>query len=386
MVLIAVLADDLTGAADTGGTFAGAGLRAAIALDGDPSDDVDILVRSTESRGMDITAAVAANRRVAERMLPPQAPRWVYKKFDSMLRGHPALELRAVMAGLGEHRALIAPALPAQGRTTVGSLQRIDGPPVDLLHLFRGELPVFPLPLEAVRRGPDAIAHAIASLDAGILIADAETGADLATIARAALASDLRVLAGTSGFARQLARALPAPEHPAEQPVRRGGPILIVAGSRHPVTAAQVAALEAAGVAVVRPAQAILDGTEPSRASLVAQVATCLSGGRSVTLTTAGLSPCAKGSAFVSEMLAEVVTTLAASQPIGGLVLTGGDVAARVIAGLGATAISLRGEVEPSIPWGVLRSRALPDMPIVTKAGSFGAPDALLRAVAHLGA
>jgi uncharacterized protein YgbK (DUF1537 family) len=88
----------------------------------------------------------------------------------------------------------------------------------------------------------------------------------------------------------------------------------------------------------------------------------------------------------VVELLAAIVVDLAGRGAIRGLVLTGGDVAAGVLTGLGATEISLCGEVEPAIPWGVVRSPLLPGVPVVTKAGSFGTPDALLRALAHLGA
>jgi uncharacterized protein YgbK (DUF1537 family) len=67
------------------------------------------------------------------------------------------------------------------------------------------------------------------------------------------------------------------------------------------------------------------------------------------------------------------------------MVLTGGDVAAAVCARLGARAIWLRGEVEPAIPWGSLDGGAMPGMPIVTKAGSFGRPGTLLACIRYLG-
>jgi D-threonate/D-erythronate kinase len=389
VTLLAIIADDLTGAADAGGAFASAGFRTAIALSGEP--DADILARSTESRGMDAHRASAASGRAARELLrSARPPNRLYKKIDSMLRGYPGEELRAVMDAVGERRALVAPALPAQGRTAVGSRQLVHGAPAgddraDLLTLFgHDERAARPLDLATVRRGVGAVARALAELDDGILVADAETTVDLATIARAALESDIRVLAGSAGLARQLAIALPSPEGRATPAGGAGSPTLVVAASRNPATAAQVSALAAAQVPVVRPAQAIIGGAEPSIAALADELAAGLAGRGSAALTTAGLAPCAKGSAFVVELLASVVIELAGRGAIGGLVLTGGDVAAGVLAGVGATGIDLRGEVEPAIPWGVLRARLLPGVPVVTKAGSFGAPDALLRAAAHL--
>jgi uncharacterized protein YgbK (DUF1537 family) len=391
VTLLAIIADDLTGAADAGGAFASAGFRTTIALAGTP--DADIIIRSTESRGLDARRAAAASGQAARELLQSaRPPSRLYKKIDSMLRGYPGEELRAVMDATGERRALVAPALPAHGRTAVGSRQLIHGVPAhedraDLLALFGHDARMArPLDLATVRKGVEAVARALGTLDDGILVADAETTADLATIARAAIESDIRVLAGSAGLARQIAIALPPPERRSVPAGGAGGPVLVVAASRNHATAAQVSALEATQVPVVRPAQAILDGIEPSIAALVDELAAGLAGCGSAALTTEGLAPCAKGSAFVVELLASVVTQLAGRGAIGGLVLTGGDVAAGVLAGVEVTGIELCGEVEPAIPWGVLRSRLLPGVPVVTKAGSFGAPDALLRAVAHLGA
>ena len=69
---------------------------------------------------------------------------------------------------------------------------------------------------------------------------------------------------------------------------------------------------------------------------------------------------------------------------VGGLVLTGGDVAAAVCAALGATALWLGGEIAPGIPWGVLAGGRLHATPIATKAGSFGADDTLRSCIDYL--
>jgi uncharacterized protein YgbK (DUF1537 family) len=395
MTLLAILADDLTGAADAGGPFASAGFHTVVALAAAPDPVADVLVRSTESRGMDAAGAAASSRSAALALRQSAAPPTrIYKTIDSMLRGSPGEEVWAMMDALVTRRALVAPALPAQGRTTVGSRQFVHGTPVwdasgdeggHLLRLFsRGaDLPARALDLATVRRGAEAVADAVSCLAAGFLVADAETGDDLAVIARAVLASDIRVVAGTAGLARQLARAIPAPGQRPPEPARPAGAALVVAASRHAATAAQVAAMAAAGIGVVRPTQEMLEGSQ-SPAAVIEALAGNLTGRGAAALTTVGLAPCARGSGFVVELLAAMIAELAARLPLCGLALTGGDVAAGVLASIGATAIELRGEIEPAIPWGILRSPVLPDARVVTKAGSFGAPDALLRAVAHL--
>ena len=52
------------------------------------------------------------------------------KKVDSTLRGPLAAEIEAALAASGRTRAVVAPAFPATGRTTVGGVQHLDGVPV----------------------------------------------------------------------------------------------------------------------------------------------------------------------------------------------------------------------------------------------------------------
>jgi uncharacterized protein YgbK (DUF1537 family) len=79
-----------------------------------------------------------------------------------------------------------------------------------------------------------------------------------------------------------------------------------------------------------------------------------------------------------------VVASPEVSSQTGGLVLTGGDVAAAVCSALNVEAVWLRGEISPGLPWGVLEGGSVDGRPIATKAGSFGADDALLMCVDHL--
>ncbi len=98
---------------------------------------------------------------------------------------------------------------------------------------------------------------------------------------------------------------------------------------------------------------------------------------RRVVLTTAGRAPSTQGPEFVARLLAGVTARLAERGLVGGLVLTGGDVAAAVVDRLGTREIVLGGEVQPAIPWGTLRAALLPSAPVITKAGSFGEPETL---------
>lgn len=402
MAQFTIIADDLTGAADTGSCFAEAGFATAIPLRSDSGLTADVLAVSTESRDLAAPAAAAVLAQTVAALYDSthaSTPRWLYKKIDSALRGHPRDELLTTMTAAGLRKALVAPAFPAEGRTTLGGRQFVDGIPVeasrlgspgatsDLIAVFaKANLPVHPLALPTIRAGPDAIRATMATIESGIAIADAEIDVDLAALAEAVADRQDWLLCGAAGFARQLAPVLPlshaSPRLPAIETSR--DPVLVVAGSRHEATTRQIAHLQAAGFPVVRLDQATIETSEAMNDSIVAETAAALRGNTAVVLTTAGLSRSALGERSVAAILADIAIEDRVSDACGGLVLTGGDVAMAVCDGLRADAIRLHGDVLPGIPWGTLLGGKRPGLPIVTKAGSFGGDGALLTAVTFL--
>jgi D-threonate/D-erythronate kinase len=410
MPQLAIVADDLTGAADTGACFASAGFATVIPLSGAPIPDADVVALSTDSRDLSASDAARAVRAAVARLTPGRSGNaedrsdrdcvLFYKKIDSALRGHPRDELFAAMEATGARRALVAPAFPAERRTTVGGRQYIDGVPVessgisgagaisDLMALFETDqgVPVRLLGLAALRGQPDALRDLLDDESGGILVADAETDDDLMILGSAVAGGRLLLFCGSAGFARQLARALPLTRNPKRRSriVRGSGPILIVAGSQHAVTARQVQVLHQAGVPIIRPGQNLIDDPTTPVDATVAEVASHLAAGRSMVLTTLGMASCPLGAHFVAARLGQIVATPEVSSQVGGLVLTGGDVAAAVSTALGATALWLEGEIASGIPHGVLEGGHLHASRIATKAGSFGDDNALLSCIEQL--
>ncbi len=401
MTLLAIIADDLTGAADAAAPFASQGFTTTISFT-EQLPAADVLVWSTESRDGDQVAAERQSRRAVQRITAssaPRTPRWIYKKIDSALRGYPLEELLAVMAELGEGKALVAAALPTETRTTVGGRQYIDGAPLetsdlaspgatsDLITLFdHPTTTVHSLGLETVRQGIESVTQFIDGVTSGIVVADAEHDTDLLMLASAAVGSDFRVLSGSAGFARQFASVLPWV--PSGQlsivTYRKKGPVLIIAGSQHQATIDQVKALGQQGVPMVRLSQAQIDEPTTAVDDTTDELLRHLATGRSAVLTTTGLEPSVHGSEFVISRLGEVVTNPEISTRIGGLVLTGGDVAAGILGAMRSTAFHLGGEIRPAMPWGIVESSLLPALPVATKAGSFGTEDALQACLEYL--
>jgi uncharacterized protein YgbK (DUF1537 family) len=69
---------------------------------------------------------------------------------------------------------------------------------------------------------------------------------------------------------------------------------------------------------------------------------------------------------------------------LGGLVLTGGDLAMGVCARLSSSALRIKEEVLPGIPCSILTDGPFKGLHLVTKAGGFGQKEALWRIVQYL--
>jgi D-threonate/D-erythronate kinase len=402
--VLCIIADDLTGACDTGAGFARRGFRTVVVFDGargKVKPDADVWVFSTESRHLPVEQARCAIEAVARRI--PQGT-LLYKKIDSTLRGHPSAELQALMDAAHVGNALVAPAFPAQGRTTKDSRQLLDGQPLeqtafgkeigssDLRVIFaQPHRDVRAINLLRVRLLVDDEWRSQLRSEIGefVYIADAETQADLITLARAAVASQVwaPVLCGSAGLASALADVLtPAPAKPfAALEVLHPGPALVIAGSRHPATTRQVAVASRSGAVVVQtPLEFGNDESEGAVAQLAQAAATYLGAGQDVILTTVNLPESPLGQYRIAKRLGAVAAQLLARFKPAGLVLTGGDIAMAVCTALGAESLQLLGEVQPGIALGCLADGAYSGLLVVTKAGGFGGDDALVDALRTL--
>ncbi|GAB4533798.1 MAG: D-threonate kinase [Anaerolineae bacterium] len=398
---ILIVADDLTGAADTGVAFARAGWLTMVGLaPGAHIPESDALVVSAESRDCSPEVAIRRVQCALPNLKKLGKIPYVYKKIDSTLRGHPAAELEVVMDSLGLKQALVAPAFPAQGRTTRRGRQLLDGVPLehtrfghdilssDLRVLFQTREGMACLvELDIVRRGPDALCEALGAFGGRLVVADAETDADLAVIAGAGLRYGVRLWCGSAGLARALSNVLPPPANRASAPAIPSRPaeaVLVVAGSRHPSTARQVDVAQGWGAALVSITPEAVRGREEAIERAIKLASRRLGDGEHVILTSLGLDDSSLDGQSVARCLAQITRTLVYEGLAGGLVLSGGQVAASVCSALEASALWLRGETQPGIAWGILVGGLAPGLPVITKAGGFGRDEALALAIKKL--
>jgi hypothetical protein len=127
--MVVVIADDFSGAAELADIAVRAGLRAELQMDFAPDSDADVLCIDADTRSLSSDAAAA---RFAEmgRVLAAVRPALVFKKCDSVLRGHIAAESRALAAALGKKRVLLVPANPSRGRVIRDGTYFVNGVPL----------------------------------------------------------------------------------------------------------------------------------------------------------------------------------------------------------------------------------------------------------------
>ncbi|WP_374713657.1 four-carbon acid sugar kinase family protein [Symbiobacterium terraclitae] len=444
MVPFAVVADDLTGAGDSGVQFALAGLPTRLVLGDRPvAGGPRVAVCSTDSRA--VPASVAYERvRAAVAAMRVLGTTEVYKKIDSTLRGNLGAEIDAVLDEIPGACAVVCPAFPAAGRTVMDGYLLVGGQPVSATAIARD--PATPVTesfipaviaqqsgrrfgqvrLDLLSGSPALAADAMNRLladGAEVLVVDAVSEADLSCVVTASRQLSRRaVLVGSAGLAAPLAGHWAAlagtaprdtqvlePGTPGpDRMVPAGGKVLAVVGSVHPATRAQLDLLVERGMeAIVLDLEAALADDETWarwRDQAARRLGEALRrSDRDVVLTTPGTpediaearrlarrygNDPAKVPRLLAGRLAEVARAAAAGAYAGtwvtGLVVTGGDTAAMVLTGLGADGIDLVGEVEPGVPAGRLAGGEMDGLPVVTKAGGFGGRDALWRAVSYL--
>ncbi|WP_282696061.1 four-carbon acid sugar kinase family protein [Streptomyces sp. CC208A] len=368
---VAVLADDLTSAGDGAAPFRRAGHPARVLLSGSPfaghGQEDGVLAVDLGSRLLDEAGAVARTREAARAL---SGAGLLLKTVDSTLRGHVAAEIRAAREGSGRRSAVIAPAFPAEGRTTRHGVQYVRGTRVDESEFARD--PAHPVrTADLARLLPEAVLvdsdrpESPAELlpDGGLFVCSAATDADLDRIVAAVPDHQAVLWVGSPGLAAALARhhALPASDAtPGELPPAARP--LVAVGSANPATCRQLALLAAEPGAV----SAVTEGRLRAADTPVRILHT----------------PHERRAdpAELTRLLAASVAALAARAPFDGLVLTGGETAEAVLRALGAHGIDLHDEPEPGIARGTLAGPAdLPRVPVVIKAGGFGDERTLLR-------
>ena len=325
-IRLRLLADDLTGALDSAARFVPLTGPIATTWRTDPSPHQSVAI-DTATRDLSAADAATAIAHFAP-LLDSGEP--AFKKIDSLLRGHVAVELAACMRRF-DH-CILAPAFPFQHRITRGGRQ-----------LVRAQ--------DAWRDTGVDLQAALRAQGIDLRPRDAETDADLDAIVAEGRALSGRVLwCGTGGLAGALAGHLPVakPNLP--------GPILALIGSDHPVSAIQLAAASHLHM--------------PLPQSDITRVAQRLKhGSAAVTVDLPATTPRDTARRTIT---AHFTALLQAIDRPGTLFVTGGETLRHLCDALHVTHLDVDGEIEPGAPTSILRGGDWDGQRLVSKSGAFG--------------
>jgi 2-keto-3-deoxygluconate transporter len=398
-----VLADDLAGAADSALAASSSGLGAVVLLqDADPPP-AQFLAIDAHTRSRTADEAAAAMQRLVLRHAGPHT--LLFKKIDSTLRGHIAVELAAILETLRQRDrerpvAIFAPSFPAHGRSMVDGQLFVHGVPLAQTDLWLREPAPPPssiadmllaaglrstvLHLETIRSAAPALERALASAarNADVVLCDAESDGDLAAIASASLLLGQRALwVGSAGLAAHLPRPAVSNSSP-PPPVQdlASGPILFVVGSLANTSREQAENLAGSpGIVTLRlpvapsPAEMHTETWIPPQQTLERALA---AGQDVLVLADDNVAFSHRDGPTVAAALARFVAP--AADTTGALVATGGETARAILDAWGIARLRVQGEVESGVPFCVANGWRRP-LPIVIKAGAFGTPDTLLH-------
>jgi uncharacterized protein YgbK (DUF1537 family) len=332
---VRLLADDLTGACDAAVAFLGDSgqVRVWLGPQARLSTREHVQAFNTASRDLPARDAEIVVERAAS-VLAREPGMLFFKKVDSAARGPIGVEVLAAHRALGTKAILFAPAFPAAGRTVRHGMLTIRSSATEAMELPLTSL--FAEEIQAQIAHIHSVGEISASLTEGksILLCDAEQQVDLDDLVKDVLPSVLYT--GSAGLARALANACRdrRGRKPVDLPYSRR--TLIVCGSLHSATLAQLNHLSQHDPHAVVLCMEAANSASAVRASFVKR------------------NPDA-------------------------LLLTGGETALLALQALNAHSIQLRGELAPGIPWGVVEGGDAHGRIVITKSGGFGEIDTLTR-------
>lgn len=429
MKRIGIIADDLTGAADTGVHFAKRGLASIVIINTNYQEDIlncmQILAFNTNTRDVDPQIAYKRVNRVA-RILKNRGIKCIYKKIDSTLRGNIGIEIESVMDVFDVGTVILTASLPVHKRITVGGYHLVNQVPGQSSEITgslnsakqESHLPtlvqsqtkrrVGHIDLSIVMQGIEALREEILTRQKRgeqIITVDAASKNDLAIIAEAIVAVGLtKIIVGSAGLASELPGALKLKNKRERESamLKKEGVVVAIYGSKSKIAMQQVVkAKEMASTGVI---EINIDRILTNKRDMDKELGKALEEAKRliakdkniiVKLSDTKLLPGGEKNLKakmeiiamnkkIVEVLGRVAYKIVKSNKVAGLVLTGGETALSVCKKLNSWGIVLRDEILPGIPVGELIGGEFEGLNIISKAGSFGKEDTLIKAIRYL--
>jgi D-threonate/D-erythronate kinase len=408
---IIIVADDFTGATDTGVQFRKTGLKVNVIIDShrlsEDLENSDVLVIDLESRFDTVEIAYQKCYELGLKILT-LGDYYLYKKLDSTFRGNIGAEIDGLMDSMKIRMAILAPAWPLNGRTTLKGEVLLNG-----VRLAETEVSADPrspvknsriseiIGLQSKRICSEITTQKLSDRKTNyndllsnerergseVLIFDSQEENDLKNIASLIESSSYPLLiVGSAGLASHL---------PGIFSDQRKQLCFVFSGSVSERTMKQLGYALRKG----KPGLYLIDeftllSDNFSSSQIVSSIVSDIEQGVNQFIFTSSLSQenvtkvfelaSEKGlskdtaaemvSLFMGKLAADLIERFRPS----GVLLTGGDIAIKSVRALNATGIKIDREIVPGIPSGRL-SGSNQESIILTKSGGFGTDDAIFK-------
>jgi len=416
--MIFIIADDLTGANDTGVQFAKNGYKTSVLILDEKLKSMksknihDVLVIDTETREVEENVArdklarmlKEINLRVGENNI-------IYKKIDSTLRGNVGAEIEEILKNFKKKFCLLSPSFPPHQRVTIGGNLIVEDNPLGFSPYIAGnnhniaesfipsiiekqtKLPIGSIDISEIQKGKTTIIDLIANLTnegKKIIVADSSNEKHLKDIISSGMSFGSKVLfAGSAGLANCLAESYKKTTKPKINVRDNKSPMLIVGGSRNPIMVDQIRHLKdnLDFNELKIDIKEIYTHKDKKLHQYTEESLEILKKNHDLIIYTD--APNNEQKAIdnelmkkyklsyrelennIKEFLGILTSNIVKSANIRNLILTGGDIAISACRELGISKLELLGELLPGIP---LTSARYDDnfLNIITKAGGFG--------------
>ena len=384
---IGIIADDLTGALDTGVQFSKFGLKSIIQLQPNPENGADVIIINTDSREISNQKAQESVNDAVRNL----KGRILFKKIDSTFRGHLETEITTILDQTMYTKAILCPAIIEEDRVVIDSKLWVSG---KLLHetpfshdptwpaktssiedFFKE--PIRKISLNEVRSGPGNLRKKINLSNEKFIVPDSTERQDLSLLADVVWKTNIlpcgalafaKAWIATAGFNELQHSQLPAPLN---------NPILIVSGSLHPNTIQQVN--------ILSDNHNCIEIVVPRSSSDIPEIQSKIfkelkQANKSIILRTPKEKiKNNKMRETLKRNQAKIAKAIIESFQINSLIGCGGDTVNSLLSELNTEAIICHSEVSPGFPYGILRGGIGNNLPIYTKAGGFGSSQILIN-------
>ncbi|MBY0144224.1 four-carbon acid sugar kinase family protein [Neobacillus niacini] len=423
---LAIIADDLTGANDSGVQLAKFGLKTSVlfGLDKNAVHESEAVVFDTDSRSIEKNEAYNRVYEIME-FLKNQGFKNIYKKIDSTMRGNLGSEIDAVYDTLKPDFVFVVPGYPKNGRTVLNGHHYLNGIPLNETEIANDpKTPVteshIPTLLkqqtnrsvgliekDILLKGSDIILEHLeefARKNISYVVVDSETEEDLERILKYTRGLNLYITwVGSAGLANYLPGYYEMEKTDKQVVIpKHNKPILTVVGSVNKNSRHQLSVvLKKDGVTGIKVESYKAVSCEEERTTEITNVVKAardaVKNGFDVVIYSTGKTEdiekarktgqengfnYTETSNAIVKMLGEISAALIEEKLFNGIVMTGGDTAKQVCEIWGVKGFYLHDELEIGVP--ISTFIGIDDIFVITKAGGFGKETVFVHAIDKL--